>query len=498
MKHLRSQREYIAELDAIGEIRRIDAEVDWNLEIGAVIRHAYDLRAPAPLFTDVTGYQGTGFKVFGAPAALSGPAHPLARIALSVGLPATASGQQIVEALAAARAAPGVPPVMVSRDAAPCKQNVVEGDAVDLFAFPTPLIHGNDGGRYIQTYGMNIARTPDRAWTNWSINRMMIHDRNTLACLIPPPQHLGIIRSLWTEQGEPMPIVLALGVEPALPFVGGMPLPRGADESEYLGALFGEGIEVVPAETVDLPVPATAEVVVEGHVALDETVPEGPMNEFPGYNATESSPKAVFHVSAITYRDGATLPVVAAGPPVEEDHTVIGTTAAAEILYDLRSAGLPVAAAWYPYEAAVHWLVLAMASDWHETLGIGSRELADRVAAVLFSGKPGINAPKTLLFENDIDITDLNDVVWAFATRAHPEHGEFQYSDLPSDQLAVYLDAAEAHAFRAGKVIHNCLLADRYPADGRLVKGTLENGWPDEIGKRVRTNWHTVYGYPSG
>ena len=82
-----------------------------------------------------------------------------------------------------------------------------------------------------------------------------------------------------------MPIALALGVEPGLPFVGGMPLPEGADESHFLGALFGEGIEVVPAETVDLMVPATAEIVIEGHIAFDETVMEGPMNEYPGYNA---------------------------------------------------------------------------------------------------------------------------------------------------------------------------------------------------------------------
>ncbi|WP_438939800.1 UbiD family decarboxylase domain-containing protein [Catenulispora rubra] len=83
----------------------------------------------------------------------------------------------------------------MDRDAAPCKQNVMLGADVDLFRFPTPLIHGNDGGRYLQTYGMNIAKTPDGSWTNWSINRMMIHDARTLACLIPAPQHLGVIRA---------------------------------------------------------------------------------------------------------------------------------------------------------------------------------------------------------------------------------------------------------------------------------------------------------------
>jgi 4-hydroxy-3-polyprenylbenzoate decarboxylase len=132
---LRSQREFIDALEAIGEIQRIDTEVDWNLEIGAIIRRSYDLRAPAPLFTNITGYQGSGFQVLGAPAALSGPAHPLARIALSVGLAATASGQDIIEALAAARGRPGIPPVAVDRADAPCKQNVQTGDDIDLYAF---------------------------------------------------------------------------------------------------------------------------------------------------------------------------------------------------------------------------------------------------------------------------------------------------------------------------------------------------------------------------
>lgn len=494
MTHPLSQRDFISELDRIGDLQLINREVDWNLEIGAVIRRGYDLRSPAPLFATIAGYRDTGFRVFGAPGALASGAHPLARIALSLGMPATATGPEIIEALVAARAHPGIPPVTVAPADAPCKQNVLRGDAIDLLTFPTPRIHGNDGGRYIQTYGVNIVATPDGSWTNWSVNRMMIADKTRLACLIPPPQHLGIIRSKWAAQGQPMPIVLALGVEPGLVFTGGMPLPQGIDESHYLGALAGAPLAVTRAETVDLPVPASAEIVIEGHIALDETLLEGPMNEFPGYNATEQSPKAVFHVSAITYRDGATLPVVAAGPPVEEDHTIIGTMGAAEIVYQLRLAGLPIASAWCPFEAAVHWLVLAVAPDWHERLGIDSGELARRIADVLYTGKPGINAPKTLLVEDDVDITDLSDVVWAFATRAHPEHGEFHYPGLPSDQLAIYLDPDEAHSYRAGKVIHNCLLADRFPPGARPIKGTLANGWPEEVRQKVLGSWGD-YGY---
>jgi UbiD family decarboxylase len=383
----------------------------------------------------------------------------------------------------------------VSAESAPCKENVLRGHDVDLLRFPTPWIHANDGGRYIQTYGMNIVKTPDGSWTNWSVNRMMIAGRDRLACLIPDPQHLGVIRSKWVERGEPMPIVLALGVEPGLPFVGGMPLPEGADESHFLGALFGEPIELTTAESVDLPVPATAEIVIEGHVLPQQTVMEGPMNEYPGYNATEKSPKPVFLVSAITHRNGAILPVVAAGPPVEEDHTVTGTMHAAELLYQLRRAALPVSLTWVLLESAWHWLIVSVRSDWPERYGGHSGELAARIGEVVFAGKAGFGVPKVLLVEDDIDITNVSDVVWAFATRAHPEHGGLHFPNEPSQMAGeVYLDETEKHSYRVGKVIYNCLLADRFAKDERPVKGSLRNGWPREIQQRVLDRW-AAYGY---
>jgi 4-hydroxy-3-polyprenylbenzoate decarboxylase len=494
MKHLRSLREYIDELTAIGDIQRIDEEVDWNLEVGAVIRRSYDLKAPAPLFTNLTGYGDTGFRLLGAPAALSSSRNPLARVGLALGVGADATGPQIMQALVTARAEPGIPPVVGDAASAPCKQNKMVGDEVDLEWFPTPWIHGNDGGRYIETYGVNIARTPDGSWTNWSVNRMMLAGKAELACLIAPVQHLGIIRGKWDELGEPMPIALALGVEPALPFVGGMPLPEGVDESGFVGALFGEGVEVVKAETVDLYVPATAEIVIEGHVLPGETVMEGPFNEFPGYNATVASPKALFKVSAITWRDGAILPVVAAGPPVEEDHTTTSTMHGAELLYQLRQAGLPVASAWFNYETAMHWLTVAIESDWHQKTGWTSAELVDRVAEVAFTGKASVNAPKIVLVEDDVDIADIADVVWAFATRSHPERGEFHYPHKLSDNLAIYLSEEEQHSYMAGKVIYNCLLGDLFPPEKRPVKGSFENGWPKEVQEKVLAKWEK-YGY---
>src|SRR6516164_9671263 len=119
MPHLKSLREYIDALKALGEIQEIDVEVDWNLEMGAIIRRCYELRAPAPLFNRIKGIEA-GFRVLGAPAGLS-KTRGLVRLALSLGLPEDATACQLVEALAAAHQRPGIPPRRVATG--PCKEH---------------------------------------------------------------------------------------------------------------------------------------------------------------------------------------------------------------------------------------------------------------------------------------------------------------------------------------------------------------------------------------
>ena len=174
MRRLRDLRAYIGALEKIGEIQRIDAEVSLDYEIGAIVRRSYDLMAPAPLFTNIAGV-APGFRVFGAPAGVSGqPGLYLSRVAVSLGLDPEAGGMQIVDALVRARGVEPLPPEVVSTG--PCKEVIAVGDDVDLRRLPAPLLHGHDGGRYINTYGMVVARTPDGSWTNWSIARVQLMD----------------------------------------------------------------------------------------------------------------------------------------------------------------------------------------------------------------------------------------------------------------------------------------------------------------------------------
>ena len=493
MNHIRDLRTFIAQLTAIGDVQEIDREVDWNLEMGAIARRSMDLRAPAPLFNRIKGIKG--FRALGAPGGLAAnPKFRYARVNLALGLPADSPPLQIIRSLADARNRALIPPRVTS--AAPCKENVHVGEAVDLLQLPTPLIHGHDGGRYLQTYGLNIVRTPDGSWSNWSINRMMLLDKNRLGCLIPPNQHLGIIHAKWKALGKPTPIAVALGTEPGLPYVGGMPIPEGMDEAAFLGAYFGEPLEVVKAETVDILVPATAEIIVEGFISQNDTAMEGPMDEYPGYVGDIGTDKPVLHVTALTHRNQAILPFSTAGAPVDENHTGFGLPHAAEVLHLLRSQGQPIDMCWMVLESACHWLVVAAAPNWHERTGIDSADFCENIGNQVFASKAGFGVAKILVIENDVDISNVDEVVWAFASRAHPAHGEIYFRDKAQNALPVFLDPDEKHAFRTVKVIHNGLLADRFAPAKRPKRSDLVNGWPAAVRDQVLRNWN-AYGYKS-
>jgi len=216
VKQLKDLREYLSVLDSMGELQEIDVEVDWNLEIGAIIRRAYDLRAPAPLFNNIKDIE-EGFRVLGGSAGLSAQKGlRLARIATSLGFSPDTGAKEIVNTISDAILKEGIPPSVV--DSGACHENILTGDDIDLMRFPVPYIHHGDGGRYINTWGTVVVDTPDKSWTNWSINRIMLLDNKRMTGLVPSQQHLGIIHQMWKDRGEPTPFALALGAPPAVPF----------------------------------------------------------------------------------------------------------------------------------------------------------------------------------------------------------------------------------------------------------------------------------------
>ncbi|KAM0539637.1 hypothetical protein ACHAO7_011984, partial [Fusarium culmorum] len=286
-----------------GDLAEIDKEVDPHLEIGAICRRVSEICDKAPLFNNVKGRQRE---------------EKFWRVARNLGLPATATWKDISDHFISWKTAKPIPPNIVPTG--PCKQNKIFGSDVDLESLPVPYLHEGDGGKYLATYGIHVLQTSDKSWTNWSIFRGMVHNKNHLACLVGTGQHNAAIRDKWLAEGKTeIPWALALGVPPIASIVAAMPVPEGVSESEYIGAVTGKPLDMVKCEMNDLFVPASSEIVLEGTMSLVEKGTEGPFGDdlafvFDG----EGGKGPLFRVDAIMYRDNAMLPISCPGNIIDE------------------------------------------------------------------------------------------------------------------------------------------------------------------------------------
>jgi 4-hydroxy-3-polyprenylbenzoate decarboxylase len=217
------------------------------------------------------------------------------------------------------------------------------------------------------------------------------------------------------------------------------------------------------------------------------------MGEYSGYLSPGGGrPNPVFHVSAMTYRNEPILPVVAAGEPIEENHTCWGLTISAQLLWELRGQGLPVTMCFCPFQSAAHWLVVTVERSYRQR---GSAaELVQALGTALFRSRSGSFVPKVILLEDDIDAGNLDEVVWAFATRCHPERDQVLFPGEAVLPLVAFLRPEERQQARGTKVIYNCLPPDDLAEDQRPRRSSFRHLWPREIQEKVIRNWKQ-YGY---
>jgi UbiD family decarboxylase len=313
-----SFRAFVETLRQDNDLIEIDVEVDPHLEVGAIVRRVSELDGKAPLFNNVKGARNGLWRMFGNAASLrKNEQEKFGRIARALGLPKDASWKTICERTQVGKTAAPVPPSIVSTG--PCKENKILGDDIDLTKLPVPQLHEDDGGRYLQTYGIHVLQTPDGSWTNWSINRAMVHDKRHLVGLVFPRQHNHVISDLWRKEGKDVPWALALGVPPAATMAAAMPLPQGVSEGEIVGAMVGRPLELVKCELSNLLVPANSEIVIEGTLSTTETAYEGPFGEYLGYVfPRDRHLNPTYKVDAITYRNDAILPISVPGKITDE------------------------------------------------------------------------------------------------------------------------------------------------------------------------------------
>lgn len=488
-------RTFLNELAKRQDLVEVQQEVSAELELAAITRRVYEHRLPAPLFCNIRGSM-PGARILGAPAGMTAKAgEEYARLALHFGLAAHSSPQDIVAKIrAAVKAEPVAPEYCLT---GPVKENIWLADEVDLERFPVPLLHEKDGGKYFGTYGFHVVQSPDGEWKSWGIGRLMLVDGKRLTGPAIPTQHIGMIREMWSKQGKPTPWAMVLGAPPAAVAVAGMPLPAYVSEPDYIGALLGKSLSLVKTQTNDLWVPANAEIVLEGEISLTEQAQEGPMGEYHGYQHYQGNLHPVFHVKAVTFRNNPILPICVAGLPPEENHTIWGTMISAQLLEIMQQAQLPVDFVWCSYEAATCWAVVSVDPAKLALLDTCAAEFAGRVAELVFGSHPGYLVPKLILVSNDIDITDIQQVVWALATRSHPQHDHFTFPELKSFPMVPYLTGEDKQRGRGGKVIINCLFPEQFKGRERAGTASFQHSYPEHIRNKVLENW-TRYGYSSG
>jgi len=226
-------RGWIAALKAQGELQEINAEVDWNLELGTVMRLAQGPgTGKAMLFNNIKGYntQGTRCRrIFGS------SLNSYRRIAMMMGLPPDTHPRELVK-IGRTILSGSVPPKIVATG--PVKENIVTGKDIDLYELPVPFWNRLDGGRYLLTYGGCVTKDPETGVMNVGVYRGMVAARDQIPILMWRAQHIGHHFTAWQNGGEvEMPIAVAMGWEPALAFTGGSPVPKGMCEYDVIGAI---------------------------------------------------------------------------------------------------------------------------------------------------------------------------------------------------------------------------------------------------------------------
>jgi 4-hydroxy-3-polyprenylbenzoate decarboxylase len=483
MKRIKDLREYLQVLESLKDLERISRPVSPILEAAAITRRSTEQLRPAPLFENVNDV-APGFRLVGAVGALSSDRrHPLARIALSLGLPHDTTTRDLVDCLVKASEAAPIPPRRVPAKDAPCKQNILLGADASLDRFPIPLVHPDDGGRYVNTWGIIVAQTPDGRWTNWSISRIQLIDGRHMTGLVLPQQHIGMVWKEWEKIGKPMPFAVVQGGDPGVAVIGGMPIQTEVNESGVLGALYGEPVEVVKCETVDLEVPASAEVVIEGHLSITRDAKEGPFAEFHGWALPDTSPEPVYTIEAITYRNNPIWPICTTGRPADDSQVSPAVGISAEIVALLRGAGLPIATAWLLIETSCHWLIITVPRDWRTVLpGLKSDELVHRIGDVMNGSRVGRMSPTVFVLDDDIDPANLSDVLWALGTRIHPSGRQEQWTGTILPWYMCYTEE-ERHKAHGSVVLHDGLLPP--PEDDRVRTATFDSLFPADLRSRV-------------
>src|SRR2546425_321389 len=326
----------------------------------------------------------------------------------------------------------------------PILENVFEGDAIDLAAFPAPVWHPKDGGRFIGTASLNILRDPDSDWVNVASYRNQIFAKDELGMWISPGKHGRFIREKYFERKQRCPVVVVVGCDPLL-FMAACAegLAYGQAELAWAGGGRGEPVEVVRGKHTGLPIPAWAEIAIEGFMDPVGRHPEGPYGEWLGYYASSEGATPGVRVAAVYHRNDPIILGCPQGKPPHEDNRFLAYLRSGMIWDQLEKAGVPdVTGVWSP-PAGGNRLMTVVAI---KTQYLGHSKQAGLIASQC-AGAVEMNR-LTVVVDDHVDVTNLQDVVWAILARCDPERGVEIIKDTKGSRIdmAIAPDRRELNA----------------------------------------------------
>ncbi len=429
-------RDFICGLEQRGELKRIQVPVSPVLEMTEICDRTLRKGGPALLFENPTGFSMPVLgNLFGTPE----------RVALGMGAESTAELREIGTLLAALKEPeppkgfkdawnklPMFKKVLamapkVRKDGA-CQEFIIEGEDVDLTALPIQTCWPGDVAPLI-TWGLTITKGPNKERQNLGIYRQQVLGRNKVIMRWLSHRGGALDYRDWCQKypGRPYPVAVALGADPATILGAVTPVPDTLSEYAFAGLLRGSRTELVKAIGSDLQVPASAEMVLEGHIYPGEMADEGPYGDHTGYyNEVDSFP--VFTVERITHRKDAIYHSTYTGRPPDEP-AILGV-ALNEVFVPILQKQFPEIVDFYlPPEGCSYRLAVV-------TIKKQYPGHAKRVMLGVWSFLRQFMYTKfVIVTDDDVNARDWNDVIWAITTRMDPSRDTVLIDNTPIDYL---------------------------------------------------------------
>jgi len=448
----RDLREWIAAVEKIGQLKRIPDEVSRNEEMGAICYLAHqEINAPALFFENITGTP-RGFRALWNPIGSS-----VDRFAVAIGEPTGLSVMELIDRCKTKFSNP-IPPVVVEAEGAPVNENHLRDDKVDIRPFPAARHWAGDGGEYVGTCDAVITRDPDGGWLNVGCYRQMVQSKNQVGLYLSPGKDARLhIERAWARN-EPLEVVCCWGIDPALFIAASQTFPKTISEFDFVGGMLGRPVELVKGQVTSLLYPANVEIAVEGVIPPNSQKLEGPFGEFTGYYGRPEDLAFLVEVRAVHHRDNPILThALMADYPANECALLYSVARSARIWNDLDRLGVPGIKGVYAHPAAAGGFAMTIVSLEQRYAGHAPQVLA--LAAQCPGG--AYFAKWIIAVDEDVDPSNINQVLWAMATRCNPAED----IDILRQTWSTWLDPTQnppEERLYSSKALINACMEHRY------------------------------------